>query len=354
MLESPNRAPFGLPAIDRLLEVFPSQPRRQPLNNTQRSTLHHLNQQQGFVSRNKPPVIEITGASPCSGKTQLLYKIIALSILPSTHSGYRIHGKDAAVVVLDVDNRFSVLRFQQILSSHLHSLKIPLQEEEIFSLSQTSCQHLHIFRPPSLGSLLTTVDSLSTYFNDTLNHFSANRTVDLLALNGLSASLWQDRLEADAVGLTGGTKERGNDGAHIQKYQDLVTALRRVQQTFECTIIATNLALAPIQYTAGHPALRPHLPAIWTNFCTLRIVTERNTVSKFGPGMSAEEAMKEGLQRQEAVGESGSSCWVNWWGSDGWRDAVRHELNSIPRGGGFWFRIDDGVVLIDGGQETPG
>ena len=76
---------------------------------------------------------------------------------------------------------------------------------------------------------------------------------------------------------------------------------------------------------------------------------ERNPVSKFRPGLSAEEAMKEGLRRQEALDESGFSCWVNWWGSDGWRDGVRDELNSIEKGGMFCFRIKDGVVITDEG-----
>ncbi len=245
------------------------------------------------------------------------------------------------MVVIDLDNRFSVLRFRQILSSHLRSLEVPLHDGDIASLIHASFQHLHIFRPQSLRSLLATIESLSAYLTDISSHLSANRAVGLLALNGLSAYLWQDRSDADEAGRIDGTKEIGNDGIFVQMYRDLVIALRHVQHTFECTIVATNWGLVPVHYIAGHPALRPHLPAIWTNFCTLRMVVERNTVSKFGPGMSAEEATKERLQRQEAVDDSGFSCWVNWWGSDGWRDELREEVNGMDRGGMFSFRIKD-------------
>ena len=75
-------------------------------------------------------------------------------------------------------------------------------------------------------------------------------------------------------------------------------------------------------------------------------------VSKFGPSMSAEEATRERLQRQEAVGKSGFSCWINWWGSDEWRDEVRNELNGMRKGGALRVRIERGVLVFDGGQET--
>lgn len=254
------------------------------------------------------------------------------------------------MVVLDLDNNFSVLRLQQILSSHLRSLEVPLQEEDIASLIRISLQHLHIFRPQSFRSLLATIESFSTYLFDIQSHFSANRAIGLLVLNGLSAYLWQDRLDAEEAGLIDGGMEREKNGKVVQKYRDLVVALSRAQQILECTIIATNWGLAPVQYTSGHPALRPHLPSIWTNFCTLRLVVERNTVSKLGPGMSAEEAAKEGLQRQEAVDESGFSCWVNWWGSEGWKDEVREEVNSRGRGAAFSFRIDGDGLMIDQGE----
>ena len=250
-------------------------------------------------------------------------------------------------MVLDLDNKFSVFRLEQVLSLHLSSLRIPFQEGDISSLVEASLQHLHIFRPQSMRSLIATVNSLFSYFNNTRSHCSANRAVGLLVLNGLSAFLLQDRLDAGEVGLVGVTNSRENDEVLIRKYRDLVNAVRRVQQTFECTTIGTNWGLAPVQHSAGHPALRPHLPAIWTNFCTLRVVLERNTVSKFGPGMSAEEAMKEQLQRQEAVDESGFSCWVNWWGSDGWREEVREAVDGTERGCILWFRIRDRKVFID-------
>ena len=295
----------------------------------------------------KLPVIEFTGAGPCSGKTRLLYHIITLTLLPIAHNGNLVGGKDEAVVLFDLDNRFCLLGVRESLLSYLRSLQIPLHEEDYNILLRSSLQHLHIFRPQSTQAFLATVGFLTTYFTDTQNHISANRAVGVLALNGLSAFLWQDRLDGDEAGLVNISNGRENNDTFAQKYRDLVVALGHVQQAFETTVIATNWGLAPISHSAGHPVLRPHLPTVWTNFCSLRVVIERDTVSKFGPAMSAEEAMMEGHQRQEAVDNSGFSCWINWWGSDNWREEFKEEVSRMERSRAlFRFRIEAGRMVI--------
>lgn len=71
-------------------------------------------------------------------------------------------------------------------------------------------------------------------------------------------------------------------------------------------------------------------------------------MSKFGPGLSAEEAKREGVQRWEAVEKSGFSGWINWWGNEGWREEVRESIRSLKDGGGFLFRITgDGIAMDD-------
>lgn len=112
--------------------------------------------------------------------------------------------------------------------------------------------------------------------------------------------------------------------------------------------MATNWGLAPVISVAGHPALRPHLPSLWNSFCTVKIVVERDRVTKFGPGLSAEEAKREGVQRWEAVEKSGFSGWINWWDHEGWREEVREGIRGLKGGGRFSFWITrDGINVVD-------
>ena len=68
-------------------------------------------------------------------------------------------------------------------------------------------------------------------------------------------------------------------------------------------------------------------------------------MSKFGPGLSAEEAMIESNQRWDAVKKSGFSGWVNWWGHEHWREEVREALKV---GVSFSFKVNrDGITVDD-------
>ena len=231
-----------------------------------------------------------------------------------------------------------------------HTFPLALPEQEITSLVLDSFTHLHIFHPQSSTSLLATLASLPSFLlSSPSTHFSANRPLGLLAVNDLSAFLWQDRLDADEeAGLPASNyAEKANNTLFLERYRSLISSLRHVQQLFSSTIVATNWGLAPVTSVAGHPALRPHLPSLWSNFCTIKLVVERNMVSKFRPGWSAEEAKREGLQRWEAVEKSGFSGWINWWGNDDWRDEVRESVGSLRGGGGFSFRVTRDGIMVD-------
>ena len=71
----------------------------------------------------------------------------------------------------------------------------------------------------------------------------------------------------------------------------------------------------------------------------VKVVVERDRVSKFRPRLSAEEARGEAMQRWEAVEKSGFSGSVNWWGNEGWREEVREGIKGLKNGGRFWFRV---------------
>ena len=241
------------------------------------------------------------------------------------------------------------------MHNHISSLcatsTLRLPEHEISSLVSDSFTHLHIFHPQSSSSLLATLASLASFLlSSPSTHLSANRRLGLLAINDLSAFLWQDRLDADEENALPASNhaEKAFKTPLLEGYRNLTSLLRDIQHLFSCTIVVTNWGLAPVTSVAGHPALRPHLPSLWSNFCTIKIVVERDRVSKFGPGLSAEEAKMEGEQRWEAVEKSGFSGWINWWENEGWREEVREAIRELKTGGRFSFKVtQEGIVLAN-------
>ncbi len=351
-LEVPPTSQLGFPSLDRLLGVFqnPPQTRQQQQYHTQSgewSTEH-----QNFHStREKPlPIIEITGATACSGKTQMLCYLVSMSLLPQQYNEIPLGGKGYAVVLLDLSSKFSILRLHHLMRELVSSCSTPsaLPEDEISSLISESLTHLHVFRPHSTPSLLATLSTLTSYLLKQLPaHFSSNRPVGLLSINDLSAFLWQDRLDADeeAGPYTSNNAEKANNSLLLQRYRALVSSLRHIQHQFSCTVVATNWSLSPATTAAGHRALRPHLPSVWNNFCTLKVVVEKDRVKKFGPGMSVEEAAKQAGQRWEAAERSAFSGWANWWESEKWREEVREGVRNLEREGCFSFKVTEKGVL---------
>lgn len=299
--------------------------------------------------------MEITGATACSGKTQLLYHLISLSLLPAKYNDILISGKEHAVVLLDLSSMFSILRLYDVMTNYISSvsstMSLVLSNQEISFLISDALTHLHIFCPQSSSSLTATLVSLPSYLlAQPSSHLSTNRPLGILAINDLSSFLWQDRLHAEDESSvsTNVYAEKANNSPFIQHYRALVSLLRNIQHRFSCTIVATNWGLAPVVSVAGHRALRSHLPSVWNNFCTVKVVVERDRVKKFGPETSAEEAMKEGPLRWEAVDKSGFSGWVNWWESESWREEVREGVRGLDRGGSFSFHVtDEGFAVGD-------
>jgi len=301
----------------------------------------------------KAPVIELTSASPCSGTTHLLYYIIAVSILPGVYNDIRLQGKSGAVVVLDALGHFDVLRLRQVMRHYIHD-RVPaaaaeaplskLLEEDIDSLIRSSLQHVHVFRPQSSASLITTIQNLPSYLLDSGQHFSSGRVLQGVLLDGVSAFVWQDRMDNDIQRIESNHNDASN--AFVKRYQELVTSLRAVQQLFDCVIVATNWGLSPMISTSAPLAFRPRLPSIWSSFCTLKLVVERVSVTKFREGLSGEAAWREAKARQEVVEKGRFSGWVNWWGCEEWSGGVRDGLEA--EGEGFTLRITgDGVEVDD-------
>ena len=351
---------LGFPPLDRLLDVIQNPPttrQQQQYHTTWSITLQEPHQAVAISREPKvPPVVEITGATACSGKTQLLYHLISLCLLPPAYHHILNFGRGNAVVLLDLSSKFSILHLQNVMQNHISIIcsanLSALSDTEVCSLISDSLIHLHVLRPQSSSALQATLDYLPSYLlSQPASHISANRSLGLLAINDLSAFLWQDRLDADerAGGLSSAPRKlRANGSLFHQRYHSLVSSLRYIQHLFSCTILITNWGLAPITSVANRRALRPHLPSVWSHYCTLRILVQRDRVPKFRPSMSAEEAAIERRRRWEAVEQSGFTASVNWWGSEDWREEVKEGLTRLEGGGSFSFKIAaTGIIVND-------
>ncbi|KAL9600500.1 MAG: hypothetical protein Q9219_003151 [cf. Caloplaca sp. 3 TL-2023] len=305
------------------------------------------------------PVLELVGISPCSGRTQLLYYLVGLFLLPSEYDNRPLRGRASAVVIIDLSNRFSVLRLRDIMINHVHlcldSLSEPASNKAISILIRSSLDHLHIFRPQSSPSLFATLSNLQSYIFDTTSYASGHRQVGSVIVHHVDAFLWQNRLE-DAEDPTNEGKTTQKSTLLSDRFRDLVAHLRNLQDTFSCLITATSSALSTTSYTRVDGLVAPisssHLPNAWKSFVTARLLVKRDSVQKFVHGMSAEEAAREAGQRREAVEKCTFSARLDWSESDVWKEGTKSAIKALGGGiechfkvttSGLGFSTEDGI-----------
>ncbi|KAI9881626.1 MAG: hypothetical protein M1830_000191 [Pleopsidium flavum] len=351
---------LGIPAIDNLVDIFQYPRQQEPHNHQTPWDSPQRSAPAPPVAKRtaKAPVIELTSATPCSGTTHLLYYIMAVSILPDNYNGIRLQGKGGAVVVLDNLGNFNVQRLYQVIRHYIHNqvraaaaadLRIAEPpEEDIDALIRSSLHHVHIFRPQSSASLLATLQTLPSYLLDSRQHFSGGRVLQAILIDGIGAFVWQDRMDEEIQRIDGNPNHNPPSNTYIRQYQDLIKTLRAIQQLSTCAIIATNWGLSPFPSSfSAPPAFRPHLPSTWSSFCTLKLVLQRASVTKFREGLSAEGGWREAKARQEVVEKGRFMGWVNWWGCEEWSQGVREGLEEV--GEGFGLRIGGEGVEVDEG-----
>ncbi|KAK5291066.1 hypothetical protein LTR16_002367 [Cryomyces antarcticus] len=329
---------LGVPAIDRLLHVFehasaPTQRAREHLELSNQwsdpiSPRRSL-QQTARKSVARHPIVEITSPGPGHGKTHLLYYIAAIAVLPQTWNGEKVDGKNGAAVVLDTEERFDVHRLVQVMKHYIQVHIAPLNSDsaDIEALVAAALQHIHIFRPQSLDSLIATVDSLASYLFDSSAHFSSRRQITAILLDSASAFFWQDRQEQETARLLGITERSSNSSGTRTantKSQQLLRSFRTAQHVLGgCPLVATVWNLSPS--SARNP--KPQLPPPWSgSSCTLRLVLERRPVAKFAANMSIEEAAKDRARRQQAVEEAGFEAWIERPGYEDWNEGFRYSI----------------------------
>ncbi|KAF1989798.1 hypothetical protein K402DRAFT_461120 [Aulographum hederae CBS 113979] len=401
---------FGIPPLDRLLHIFevaslpPPQVQKEPQSDDWSSSpprgLPEAKNVARKVLKSKGPIVEITSTTQGTGKTHLLYLVVSLAILPSTYAGFNLKGKGGATVVFDSDGRFEVEKLVQVMRQHIklcyeeslsaweealqaataeycetHDreedaalLPEPVQhrpkaipEDEVETLIKSCLRHVHIFRPQSLTSLVSTLMSLQAYLFDRELHSSAHRPLHSIILDSASAFYWQTKAEEDnaRLGITfdpaiGSDSSTDNSVSILEAsqlkalHQKVVTLLRSLQSTFSCTILYTSWSTqVPDSNNPRNLQLRPYLAPPFFHFPILRLALSRASVPPFAPTMSVLEALHERGERQEVVEEGLFVASVDQYAVDGWdkgtKDALREgagEFEFVIQGKGVWIKED--------------
>ncbi|RDW67366.1 putative Rad51 family DNA repair protein [Aspergillus mulundensis] len=321
-----------------------------------------------FLSR-PYPVLEISSTSSAAGKSEVLYYLTALTVLPFEFNGISLGGLNSAVVFIDADGRFDAERLHAIargiVLDKLRTEDKPSADlrAAVESMLLASLQHIHVFRPQSSLALLATLQTLDAYLLNLPLHASANRALHAIVLDSATAFFWQDKLQDEVAR----TEDIGQSAAEIERrrreretfhladlYADLVASLKRLQGAFDCAVIYTATSFSgksaekpsmphgsynPLDTALNTPSFRSPLPSPWGLFPTLRLVLQREAVRPFPPGVTVQEAERDAPMRQEVVMRGEFLGSVNSWGREDWPQRI---LEALKRRGGGQFSFNVG------------
>ncbi|KAL4900786.1 hypothetical protein BDW74DRAFT_170561 [Aspergillus multicolor] len=321
------------------------------------------------------PVLEISSTASAAGKSQMLYYLTAIAVLPSELNGISLGGLNSAVVFIDTDGRFDAARLRTVARGIvLNKLRAGIEsgtksQNSAETILLESLQHVHVFRPQSSLALLATLQTLDEYLLNISRHASASRALQAVVLDSATAFFWQDKLQdeiarTEDIGQSAAEIERrcrGRETFHLADiYADLVASLKRLQSIFDCTVIYTATPFGaksaerpsmpygsynPLDTALNTPSFRSPLPPPWGLFPTLRLVLQREMVRPFMPGGTVQEAERDAPMRQGVVMRGEFLGSVNSWGREDWPQRILEALKR--RGGGqFTFNVgQEGVTF---------
>ncbi|KAL9114734.1 MAG: hypothetical protein Q9227_001413 [Pyrenula ochraceoflavens] len=381
--ETSQTSVFGIDAIDGLLGLFcspPALPENRPRWSSPGSQListelspgydrYESDQEEAFdhgiLTRNfnqrlrasKPAIVSLTTppshAHLMGPRTALLYYLTSIAILPSSVNGVTVDGKEATVVYLDTDERFSATHMAQVLEgitfnackSQQKPMPLP---EDMRQIVASSMQHVHVHRIQSSAQLIATLRALPHYLLNRQNHRSFDRALSLLVLDSADAFHWQDRAEAEEARLErlNPTEERtpfaGRARAPIQtvnKAAETIRLLRQIQKTFSNAVIYTKspatstIPLSNQMSAISTPSRQPNNDP-WHSFSTLPLQIEPSyEVPQFAPMMSLEQCLEDREKRQTAVEGVKYIVGVEWSRGDDWGPALRAQIKERERRG---------------------
>ncbi|KAF8974031.1 hypothetical protein BDZ97DRAFT_1599047, partial [Flammula alnicola] len=161
-----------------------------------------------------------------TGKTHLLYFLLATCILPIEHHSCFLGGWKKAAFVFDMDGYFHIARFRHILINRLQQCLPPLT---IASLVEKCLQRLHVFRPISSDQLAVSLAHLPKY---QAKHFPGVE-LGMVAINSIDAFYWLDRFKAEHM------RPAPASGRTVT-YQNTSSILQNIRLSYGATVVMTH------------------------------------------------------------------------------------------------------------------
>ncbi|KAF2224067.1 hypothetical protein BDZ85DRAFT_260338 [Elsinoe ampelina] len=304
---------------------------------------------------NRHLCLEVLSTSSGEGKSLLLYSVIARAILPPSTSGIPLQGQNRAVVYFDADGNFSIARFVKVVIAHVAACagrtnKVISGDLEtvVQDMIETSLQHLHVFLPQTIDSLISSIECLTEYLMDKSRHLSMHRSMHSIMLDSASAFYWTDRHETDLANVPDtfeeATQRRGVRA--ISAYPALRSALTRASRQLQCPVIYTATELQPKHLQTTNRSLPSSLPKSWHTFPDIRLLVQKRPVRPFPIATSAIEAARDANDRNSAVVNAPFDVVLNQEGKEGWNPEIRDQIARTSRGR-FVMRISEDKVEFD-------
>lgn len=158
---------------------------------------------------------------PASGKTHLLYFLLATCLAEW----------EKAAVVFDMDGRFNVSRFKQLLVTRLSTA----------TTVDRCLKNIHIFRPTSSDQLAVTLAHLPKYH---AKHF-ADIALGIVAIHSVDALNWLDRFKAEQLRLPHGS------------LQNISSILETIRLSLGSVVVLTDWGLVHKQVHAAQDNIHP-------------------------------------------------------------------------------------------------
>jgi len=131
-----------------------------------------------------------------------------------------------------MDLSFDVIRFNQLLGSHLLRL-LPSDRSAASSIARRSLQRLHIFRPDSTLQLAATLFQLAKYHASCL----PGEAIGLLAIDSVNTNYWPDRFTLEQTRNSTSIKRRV-----VPSLQHILTAVEPLRRSCGFMTVITNRA----------------------------------------------------------------------------------------------------------------
>ncbi|XP_022325779.2 DNA repair protein XRCC2-like isoform X2 [Crassostrea virginica] len=218
-------------------------------------------------------VIELYGGEG-TGKSEILLNVVAAMILPKIWKSIHLNGKDAHVIYIDNDYKFSMIRLVTIIESKIYST---LQEEEIQdeeirkedieNLVQKCLSNLTLIRCSSSSELLITLYGLN-------ESMLCDPNLAMILIDSISAFYWIDK-------CNGGESLMAQEKNMMQ----ITEVLQKLIKKFDLIIIATKCALFKRRnqdYSANNKEQVDHqefLCRSWGQLVTHRFLLEKQALT---------------------------------------------------------------------------